>query len=344
MTVQATKTSAPITPNPRIAAIVVTFNRMALLQECVQALRSQTRTPDEIIVIDNSSTDGTSEWLSTQPDIAVVRQLNSGSSGGQYTGIKTAYRNGHDWFWCMDDDTIPCTDALERLIAAPPFTTADTGCLSSLVLGVDGNSFGSDYLLPAESASWATTVLIDRCIRVNIAPFVSLLVRRKAVEDAGLPVKDFFLMRDDWEFTERISRAFKNYCVLDSRVIHKSPQTTASEDWRQSKKLLYCVRSDVIWLRLKPLTQKQKVRELISRLFSTVYLIVRGCIPWCSLNWFVSGLFVRCRVEFPQATSLQHSLPPKVNSDGPPQADELHTISPPSSQESAHPSPQRCVP
>jgi len=284
---------------PKIAAIVVTFNRLTLLQECIQALRDQTRRPDEIIVVDNSSTDGTREWLNAQLDLTVVRQGNLGSSGGQQTGIKTAYQKGYDWFWCMDDDTIPSPDTLERLVAASPFGAMDTGCLSSLVLGEDGNPFGSDYLLPTESAGWATTVLNDRCIRVDLAPFVSLLVRRKAVEEVGLPVKEFFLMRDDWEFTERISRMFKNYCVLDSRVIHKSPRANTTEDWRTTKKFLYCIRNDVLWLRLKPLSARQKIRELTKRLLTTIYLIARGCIPWRSLPWFFKGLFVRCRVEFP---------------------------------------------
>ena len=83
---------------PKIAAIVVTFNRLTLLQECIQALRDQTRRPDEIIVVDNSSTDGTREWLNAQLDLTVVRQGNLGSSGGQQTGIKTAYQKGYDWF------------------------------------------------------------------------------------------------------------------------------------------------------------------------------------------------------------------------------------------------------
>ena len=58
----------PTTPDS-IAAIVVTFNRLALLQECVAALRSQTRRPDEIILINNGSTDGTAKWLAEQSDL-----------------------------------------------------------------------------------------------------------------------------------------------------------------------------------------------------------------------------------------------------------------------------------
>ena len=99
-------------PKYKIAAVVVTYNRLALLQECITSLRNQTRKLDEIIVVNNSSTDGSFEWLNLQNDLAVITQENSGSAGGQHTGIKTAYEHGHDWIWCMDDDCIASKNAL----------------------------------------------------------------------------------------------------------------------------------------------------------------------------------------------------------------------------------------
>ena len=44
-----------------VAAVVVTFNRSRLLLECLQALLTQTRPIDRIILVDNASTDGT--WI-----------------------------------------------------------------------------------------------------------------------------------------------------------------------------------------------------------------------------------------------------------------------------------------
>ncbi len=50
-----------------IAAVVVTYNRLELLKECIEAVLSQTHKPDAIIVIDNGSTDSTPEWLHNRP-------------------------------------------------------------------------------------------------------------------------------------------------------------------------------------------------------------------------------------------------------------------------------------
>lgn len=65
-----------------IAAVVVTFNRITLLQKCIKALYNQTKKLDAIIVINNNSTDGTKEWLDKQNNIIVIHQENVGGSGG----------------------------------------------------------------------------------------------------------------------------------------------------------------------------------------------------------------------------------------------------------------------
>ena len=45
----------------RVAAVVVTYNRLPLLQQCLAALKAQTVPPAAVWVIDNASTDGTRE-------------------------------------------------------------------------------------------------------------------------------------------------------------------------------------------------------------------------------------------------------------------------------------------
>ena len=81
----------------KVIAVVVTYNRQVLLTECIEALRSQTRTIDKILVINNGSNDNTENWLSRQKDIEFFTQNNIGSGGGFNKGIQLAYEKGYDW-------------------------------------------------------------------------------------------------------------------------------------------------------------------------------------------------------------------------------------------------------
>ena len=107
-----------------VCAFVLTRNRKALLEECVRALLVQTHPVDEVIVLDNASTDGTEEHLRAaglldEPRLRFERrEENTGGAGGFREGVRLAVAAGRDWIWLMDDDAEPRPDALERLLAA----------------------------------------------------------------------------------------------------------------------------------------------------------------------------------------------------------------------------------
>ena len=100
----------------KIIAVVVTYNRLNLLQRVVGALKGQSKKLDKIYIINNGSTDGTKEWLDGQTGLNVIHQENVGGSGGFYRGIKEASKEECDWIWCMDDDVFPREDCLEILL------------------------------------------------------------------------------------------------------------------------------------------------------------------------------------------------------------------------------------
>jgi rhamnopyranosyl-N-acetylglucosaminyl-diphospho-decaprenol beta-1,3/1,4-galactofuranosyltransferase len=208
-----------------VGGIVVTQNRLTYLKKCIASLRSQTRAVQEIIVINNDSNDGTSEWLAEQKDLTVIHQKNSGSSGGQLRGIKEAYQRGHEWFWCMDDDTIPTANALLYLLESKAATHTETGFLCSYVTWQDGTPHRMNTPSLDQSASsyrqWAEISEVSPgSLPVKACSFVSVMFHRKAVEKCGLPLRELFIWYDDVEYTRRISTHFKGYQIYQSRVLH----------------------------------------------------------------------------------------------------------------------------
>lgn len=226
----------------RITAVVVTYNRLSLLQECIEAIRTQTFKPSSLLVINNNSTDGTVEWLTTQKDITTTHQPNKGGAWGFYTGIKEAYKTGADWFWIMDDDTIADTTALEELVKAVESINSNEdsfGFLSSKVVWKDGNWHLMNK--PMMNKRFLGRKLFDYYQQKGITPvtynsFVSILISKEAVEKAGLPIKEFFIWNDDVEYTQRILRiGFAGGLVETSRVVHKTPANNESNIFTDSK-------------------------------------------------------------------------------------------------------------
>ena len=216
----------------RIAAVVPTYNRKESLRKCIQALLTQSRPLDEIIIIDNNSNDGTEALVKQKFSNMMYIKLakNTGSAGGFYEGIKRAYKDNYDWIWLMDNDAFPHPDALLSLLKNPVFKLPDTGFLCSHVIWVDGSPhkmniphvsqlvYGKGQLVP-----FNTYLSQEKAILVSSCAWASTLISRKVITAIGLPLKEFFIWVDDAEFTSRITKKFKGYYIPRSIVVHKTP-------------------------------------------------------------------------------------------------------------------------
>ena len=56
------------------AVVIVTYNRVELLKECLACVCGQTIPFSRVIVVDNHSTDGTAEFLAAREDLDVIRE------------------------------------------------------------------------------------------------------------------------------------------------------------------------------------------------------------------------------------------------------------------------------
>jgi GT2 family glycosyltransferase len=285
-----------------VAAVVVTYNRLALLRECVAALRAQDRPVDEIIIVNNGSTDGTGEWLATQTELTVISQENSGSAGGQFTGIKLAYENGHDWFWCMDDDTIPVSGALAAFEGSRPFRSPSTGFLWSRILKPNGEV--DQALATTDQFDWWGTVCQDHCIRVDHATFVSVMISRPAVQTVGLPLRWMFIWGEDFEYTRRIAGKFKGWVVLDSDAVHKTVSKPAHADPYADngfrERSLYRIRNEIVRVRIDPFIGGfGRLQGLTNAFYQALRLMLRRKMPLKTILWMSDGLFRGIRFEYP---------------------------------------------
>lgn len=218
----------------KVIAVIVTYNRLGLLKKCIQAVNEQTRKPDDVIVINNGSTDNTQKWLSEQPVITYTQE-NKGGAGGFSFGINMAYTHRADWIWLMDDDTIPQSNALEELVTALnklEHHQDKIGFLSSTVHWTDGSihEMNRTYLLEDKKKladfSFAGEANLPL---VQFGTFVSMLLSAKAVEKVGLPIKEYFIWCDDVEYSKRIiNSGMAGLAVKSSMITHETPSNHQS--------------------------------------------------------------------------------------------------------------------
>ncbi|MEI7812402.1 MAG: glycosyltransferase [Ignavibacteria bacterium] len=202
----------------KIAAVVVTFNRIRLLKKCIDALRKQIQKVDVIIIVDNSSSDGTETWLNTQTDIVVIRQANSGSAGGQSSGIQKALDLGADRIWCMDDDCYATDNALSELMGHADKLVV----LNSVVLSnrsPNKLSFGLYDFSTGESFNEYSSLNVEVIESANF--FNGTLFPKGIIETVGLPNKLLFIRGDEFEYYARIRHfGIQIITVVKSIVYH----------------------------------------------------------------------------------------------------------------------------
>jgi GT2 family glycosyltransferase len=255
-------------------AVVVTHNRVALLEQCLYALRAQTRAPDRILVVDNASTDGTADLLARQQDVTTLTlSTNKGSSGGFHDGMRRAHADGAEWLWLMDDDTIPRPGALAALL------DADTPARvrSSKVEWTDGRLHPMN--LPGIERERIES-LIDAAphhtLPLKVTTWVSLLVHRSVIDEHGLPDERFFIWSDDLEYTSRITHHGGRIDLVPASVAEHRTQTPHTAVSEAGERFYFHVRNTLYMVRGRSWSGPDKVSLLYLLGLTTAQYMKQG--------------------------------------------------------------------
>lgn len=188
----------------RVGAVIVTYNNASMLKNLLEDLLNQTRRPDEIIVIDNASSDSTESMIKGLfLSVHYVRlDENMGSAGGYYEGIKLACEN-NDLVWTLDDDVFVDKNALETL-------------MKWLDILEKSEQIGVVRSWLTESPSFSIPK------RIKSFAWRGTLIKKEVIEGLGLPRKEYFMYADDVEYSFRIVKnGYAMFWIPESHVIEK---------------------------------------------------------------------------------------------------------------------------
>jgi glycogen synthase len=244
--------STPLTPDtPSVCALIVSFNRLEQLRDCLRAVFGQSRVPEHVVVIDNASEDGTYEAIQLEfPGVEILRlSVNTGPAGGFSKGFERALESKLEYVWTLDDDCVPEPDALEMLLRTLVSFPKDSrpSLLSSYVVWKDDTPHPMNR--PVFGISWRQRrhwARRDGLASVRATSFVSTLISLQSVAKHGLPWAAYYFWNDDVEYTARLLRDAQGYAVPDSKVRHLSSRPYVPLD-DSSGRYFYEVRNK-LWM------------------------------------------------------------------------------------------------
>jgi rhamnopyranosyl-N-acetylglucosaminyl-diphospho-decaprenol beta-1,3/1,4-galactofuranosyltransferase len=279
---------------PRVAAVVVTYNRLALLTEALTAVFGQTRAPDSVIVVDNASTDGTAAAVRDGFPAAALTTLpvNTGGAGGFACGTALALAGGADLIWYMDDDTVPEPGALAALLAARGRHAGSPALVASRVVWTDGREhpMNTPRAKPFARRKERIDAAAAGCVPIRSASFVSILVDAGACRQRGLPQADYFLWNDDFEFTTRLLRGGTGLLCRRSVVVHKTAAFSRA-DADPGPRFFYEVRNKIWLLRsAAPLSPAERVLYAATALYRWARVLARSANRGVLVSALVKGV------------------------------------------------------
>ena len=210
------------------SVVIVTYNRLELLRECLLHCFNQSVPFKEILVVDNNSNDGTGKYLDglseKHQNLKILHlKENTGGAGGFYEGLKASGR-GTDYILLIDDDAIIDKDYIKNI---EPYITEGILAYSGTVYPADGSR--PVHRIRLVDKTLFLTKPVDRALYeksffdYDISTFCGMLLSARLVDEVGLPIKEYYIWYDDIEYSMRIRNktVFRN--VNDAFLIHMSP-------------------------------------------------------------------------------------------------------------------------
>ncbi|MGB9872408.1 MAG: glycosyltransferase family 2 protein [Anaerolineae bacterium] len=223
---------------PLVYVVVLAWNQKEMTVECIRSLLASQYSNMRLLVVDNGSTDGTSETLWGQfPQIEIVRSpINRGIAGGYNIGLEYALAHGAEYILVSNNDIIAEQTMLRFLVEA-----LESIPKAGIGLPKIYHYFGDKSRLWCTGAYWRKFPPSIKMMGVNAkdsqrfsklreieyAPSCCLLIRRNVLETIGYFDTGYFFYYDDWDFSARARKAgYSIWFIPQAKIWHKVSMST----------------------------------------------------------------------------------------------------------------------
>jgi GT2 family glycosyltransferase len=225
--------------------VIPVFNRKKFTKECLLSLQKQSRKDFTVIIVDDGSTDGTSEMLEKEfPDVIVIKaDGNLFWTAATNLGIELALNKGATYVMTLNNDTLATENFIEKMYYWSQ--SKPEALLGALAL----DAYSKKPVFGGEIMNWklntSKSVLNNLPTekrhglhKVTHFPGRGLWVPRKVFEKIGLfDTKKFPHYFADYDFTYTATRSgFEVYCNYDAKL-YIYPAESGDQQIRKSKNL-----------------------------------------------------------------------------------------------------------
>ena len=251
----------------KISVIITTYNRRQFVERAIQSVLQQTHTADEIICIDDGSTDGTDTFVKANfPKILYYRQENKGISNARNEGI---HRSTGNWLAFLDSDDTWHPRKLEKQMKSLSASDNYLICHTNEIWIRNGRRVNQKKIHQKYGGE-----IYQRCLPLCIISPSSVVIHRSVFIKAGL-FDETMPVCEDYDLWLRICLHFP-VCFVDEPLIYKyggHDDQLSQKYWGMDRFRIYALENILTAPGLAGENKQATIRELIKK--TDVY--ISGC-------------------------------------------------------------------
>lgn len=215
----------------RVSVVITTYNRAQFLQRAIESALGAASDPD-VIVVDDCSTDNTTEICAQRSDIRYVRlNANKGLANARNVGIS---ESSSEFIAFLDDDDLRLPGSIDKQLGRLEADERVAICYGQALIGDAQRQLPTGEIYPSECPEGD---IFWELLEDNFIPMPSVVARKSCLLDAGGFSTSLNLI-EDWDMWLRLSEKFLFAAIAEPVAIHR--KANAGSDQMSSDSAALC--------------------------------------------------------------------------------------------------------
>jgi GT2 family glycosyltransferase len=228
-----------------VAIIILNWNAYDDTFECLKSLEHLTYPYFHVFLVDNASQDNSFDKLRQDykdgkfnvPITFIQTEKNLGFAGGNNVAIKEAYKQGYEYFWMLNNDTVVDPNALTPLVETLE-KDRQVGIVGSKIYYYGTNKI---WFAGGKVNTWTGACVhigfkeedkgqYNQLKEVDYITGCSLCFRKEILETVGYMEEDYFLYYEETDWNLKSSnKGWKIVYIPNSVIYHKVSISSGGE-------------------------------------------------------------------------------------------------------------------